>query len=208
LNEKRHSGNLPLLGGQVCLDFANTVDWRLGDRPDDLMSTYSDLIAWSRHAGILTGPEARDLLAEAKRKPVAAAAVFRKAIAIREVIFRIFSLIAQGHMPVQADIDEFNRALPASLSHMKVVPAAGSFKWGWDENGRRLERPVWPILQSAATLLTTDEADRIGLCNDEHCGWLFFDETRNKSRRWCSMQDCGNRAKARRHYKRSKTKTR
>ena len=207
MSETRHAGNLPLLGGQLCLDFANTVDWRLGDRPEDLMSTYSDLIAWSRHSGILTGAEARSLLAQAKKRPVAAAAVFRKAIAIREVIFRIFSLIAQGHMPVQADIDDLNYALSAPLSHMKVVPAAGSFKWGWDDDGKPLERPIWPILQSAAALLTEGGTDRIGLCNDERCGWLFFDETRNKSRRWCSMQDCGNRAKARRHYKRSKTKT-
>jgi predicted RNA-binding Zn ribbon-like protein len=171
------------------------------------MSSYSDLVGWSRHAGILSEARARKLLREARRRPATAAAVFKQAIALRETIYGIFSRIAHGDMPARADVDELNSALSNSMSRMRLVPAAGSFEWGWEESGARLERPLWYVVQSAATLLTMGKMDRIRQCNDDHCGWLFFDVSKNRSRRWCSMEDCGNRAKARRHYRKTRAKT-
>jgi predicted RNA-binding Zn ribbon-like protein len=204
LSDTRNAGNLPLLGGQLCLDFANTVDWRLSDSPGDLLSSYEDLIAWSRHAGILSAARSRKLISESRESPAKAAAVFRRAIALRELIYRIFSRIASGGGPARADVADLNAVLSDSLSRMRLVPLACSFEWGWEEDGARLERPLWYIVQSAATLLTIGRLDRVRQCNDDHCGWLFFDVSKNRSRRWCSMQDCGNRAKARRHYKKRK----
>ena len=67
-----------------------------------------------------------------------------------------------------------------------------------------LERPLWPVLWAAAELLTSADRDRVRACASDPCRWLFLDLSRNRSRRWCSMEDCGNRAKARRHYARSK----
>ena len=64
-------------------------------------------------------------------------------------------------------------------------------------------RIFWPIAHSAVDLLTSEDIDRVGQCGDDRgCGWLFFDTNRNHSRRWCRMEDCGNRAKAHRHYHR------
>jgi predicted RNA-binding Zn ribbon-like protein len=45
---------------------------------------------------------------------------------------------------------------------------------------------------------------RIGICEGGLCGWLFLDESRGKRRRWCDMNDCGGRAKARRYYDKHK----
>lgn len=65
---------------------------------------------------------------------------------------------------------------------------------------------LWPVVASAAELLVSVEQLPLlricGLHESGECGWLFLDETRNHTRRWCSMKDCGNRAKARRHYHR------
>jgi predicted RNA-binding Zn ribbon-like protein len=207
LSDKRDVGHLPLLGGQLCLDFANTIDWRLSDNPGDNLSAYADLVAWSGHAGILSETEARSLKRRSRKSPAMASAVFKRGVALRELIYRIFSTVAQGNMPARADVDELNSALSESLSRMRLVPTAGSFEWGWEENGARLERPLWYIVQSAATLLTIGKLDRIRQCNDDHCGWLFFDVSKNRSRRWCSMKDCGNRAKARRHYRKTRAET-
>jgi predicted RNA-binding Zn ribbon-like protein len=63
---------------------------------------------------------------------------------------------------------------------------------------------LWPVVRDAADLLTSKELNRVGRCADERCGWLFVDTSRNRSRRWCSMESCGNRAKARRHYRKSR----
>ncbi len=208
MSDNRHAGNLPLLGGQLCLDFANTVDWRLGDSQRDWFTAYGDLVAWSRHTGILSKAQARRLLKEAKVSPAAAAAVFRQALALRELIYRVFSLIAHGHMPTKDDVGELNCTLSKWLARMRLVQTAGSFEWGWAENGGGLERPLWHVIQSAAALLTEGKLDRVRQCRDGRCGWLFFDTSKNRSRRWCSMEDCGNRAKARRHYERSRARSR
>ena len=74
-----------------------------------------------------------------------------------------------------------------------------------DDEGA-LDRPLWPVLRSAAALLTSDDIARIRECAAERCAWLFIDHSRNRSRRWCDMRDCGNRAKARRHYARAKAR--
>jgi predicted RNA-binding Zn ribbon-like protein len=63
---------------------------------------------------------------------------------------------------------------------------------------------LWPIVDAAADLLVRGEPERIKTCGSATCGWLFLDLSRNRSRRWCDMKDCGNRAKARRHYARRK----
>ncbi|MBN1859137.1 CGNR zinc finger domain-containing protein [Candidatus Bipolaricaulota bacterium] len=78
------------------------------------------------------------------------------------------------------------------------------FQWGWSDAEDQLEWPVWILARSAADLLTSDERDRVRRCAGPDCGWLFVDISRNHSRRWCDMADCGNRAKARRSYARKR----
>lgn len=207
MSDKRNAGNVDLHGGQLCLDFVNTLDWRLSSQPQDLLLSYADLVAWGRHVGVLSDAWTRRLLRESRKSPAMADAVLKRAIALRELVYRVFSSIAHGGTPGRQDIDRLNVALSESLSRMRLVPAAASFEWDWDERDLSLERPLWYIVQAAATLLTTGKLDRIRQCNDDNCGWLFFDASKNRSRRWCSMKDCGNRAKARRHYRKTKAKS-
>ncbi len=80
------ASTVKLLAGRACLDFVNTVDWRASDAPVELLGTYGDLLAWSRHAGLLPSSEAAALRREAKRRPVVAAEVLMRARALREAI--------------------------------------------------------------------------------------------------------------------------
>jgi len=63
---------------------------------------------------------------------------------------------------------------------------------------------LWPVARAATALLTSSDLARVRECADDACGWLFLDHSRNGSRRWCDMADCGNRAKARRYRERRK----
>src|SRR6266849_4425044 len=93
-----------------------------------------------------------------------------------------------------------------ALPHRRVVQSGRGFSLGWDGSDD-LRRMLWPVALSAAELLAGDHAAPVKLCGmweASGCSWLFVDESRNGSRRWCSMKDCGNRAKARRHYQRVK----
>jgi predicted RNA-binding Zn ribbon-like protein len=124
---------------------------------------------------------------------------------IREVIYGIVVAVLHNKPPAASDLASFNRELQSALQHLRVVPGRRGFIWNWEFDPSGLEGMLWPILRSAADLLTSERQDRIGQCADDRgCGWLFLDTTKNRSRRWCAMEDCGNRAKARRHYQRSR----
>jgi len=198
------AGTLSLLGGRPSLDFANTADWHASDQPVETLTSYSELVAWSVHAGILTEPQSQRILGAAARRPVEAAAVLDRAIALREAIYRIFSAITHGHKPQVADLAVLNAELSTTLAQSRIVSTAAGLAWDWAGGEDAPDRMLWPVVHDAADLLTSRGLDRVGQCADGRCGWLFLDTSRNRSRRWCSMEDCGNRAKARRHYERSR----
>jgi predicted RNA-binding Zn ribbon-like protein len=199
------AGTLKLLGGRLSLDFANTADWHATGQPIEFLTNYAELVAWSQHAGIVTGAQAQHLLEAAARRPAEACAVLARTIALREAIYRLFSAIAHGLAPQASDLALFNAELSLGSTHSRILQTAGGFAWDWLGDGDALDQMLWPVLHDAAELLTSEELNRVGQCGDDRCGWLFLDLSRNRSRRWCSMQDCGNRAKARRHYLRSRT---
>jgi predicted RNA-binding Zn ribbon-like protein len=191
--------------GLLPLDFTNTAEWHASPMPSERLNSYADLVGWSWRAGLLTEEEALTLLDRAKARPAAAEAALEEALGLREAIYIVFSSQAAGTRPPEGSLSQLNRALADALSRSTIQPAEDGFSWEWTEEGNGLTRMLWPILRSTAELLTSDELKRIGECADDRgCGYLFYDGSRNHSRRWCSMESCGNRAKARRHYRRAK----
>jgi predicted RNA-binding Zn ribbon-like protein len=192
--------SLKLIGGRICLDFINTVDCRNSDHPREVLSTYPNLVSWSQHANVLTQDEAKDLLREADLHPADARIVLERAITTREALHRIFSAIANHRSPAVTDTEVLNTEMSIAMAQMHLKPASPPNPWAYTFEERKLDQMLWPIIHSAAELLTSDKLDRVCECPGENCGWLFIDMSRNRSRRWCDMKDCGNRAKARRHY--------
>jgi predicted RNA-binding Zn ribbon-like protein len=201
---KREASNLELVGGQLCLDFANTVSTRIEALRREYLITYSDLVAWSQHAGILADNEVKSLLQNAASRPDLAAAALERAIALRETIYRIFSAIADRQEPEKADLAAMNTALHEAFSRLEVRPSVSGFEWTWVLDGGDFDRILWPIVHSAADLLTSEDLGTVRQCARDGCDWLFVDSSKNHSRRWCSMNMCGSRIKARRYYQRRK----
>jgi len=190
-------------GGNLCLDFTNTLD---GTRtsPTERLKTYPDLVAWGRQADILSDGEARQLAQLAAGHPRDAARVLTKAVAIRELLYRIFSSVIDGSPTRPEDLATLNAALSPTLDRLRIGARARGFGWAWAPAGDALDRMLWPVLRSAGDLLVSGELRGVRRCAGETCNWLFLDTSRNHSRRWCDMRSCGNRAKARRHYARKK----
>ncbi len=186
----------------LCLAFVNTVDWRLGDHPEEKLNTYLDLVRWAERAGALPRQAAEALAAEAARRAEEARDVLARATALREAIYRVFAAGLRKKAPAGADLATLNAALTQALAQARIVAVGDGYAWAWGGTPGALDRPLWPVARSAAELLTSPELSRVRQCADDACGWLFFDRSRNRSRRWCDMKDCGNRAKARRHYRR------
>jgi predicted RNA-binding Zn ribbon-like protein len=192
-------------GGLLCLDFANTVDDRPDVHPQEHLNSYHDLVSWGQQAQVLAEREAQRLLEEAARRPAEATSVLERALGVREAIFRIFKSVSEDIVPEEDDLVSLSAAVAGAQVHARIVPKAGGFDWDWSGNANELDRMMWPVVRSAADLLTSDELDDIRLCASETCNWLFMDTSKNHSRRWCDMKSCGNRAKARRFYGRKKS---
>ena len=190
-----------LTGGTLCLDLANTVDNRPTDATD-LLRTYADLLAWSEQAGVLTAGERDALGAEAARRPPDATAALEGTRALREAIYAIFSSRARGAAVPPPALGLLNAAIGPSLARLRLRPVPGGFEWDWSSADLALDGMLAPVVDSAADLLTSPDLARVRECEADSCGWLFIDRSRNRSRRWCDMSICGNRAKVRRHYRR------
>ncbi len=205
-NGKKHAGNLSLLGGCPCLDFVNTLDWRGTDHPLEFLHTYQDLVAWSRHAGTISTQEAGIISQRSKNRPSKQTKVLGKAIKLRETIYRVFSSLSEGRPAATEDLAAFNKFLSRTMKNSQIVRAKDGYNLDSRGEMAKLDWILNPLIRSAADLLISDERKSVKKCGDPACGWLFLDTSRNKSRRWCDMSDCGNRAKASRFYKKKAAK--
>ena len=187
--------------GNIVLDFANTAEFHASEQPDERLNSYADLVSWAAAAGIISRQVVKALLSSSKENPKRAKKALQDALELREIIYSIFSTLADDNPPRQKDLAEFNKFLSRSLKHARVMDAEEIYTWGWDNMEASLDSLVWPVARETANLLTSPDMKRVGECADDRgCGFLFIDTSRNHSRRWCSMESCGNRAKAQRYY--------
>jgi predicted RNA-binding Zn ribbon-like protein len=204
VSKERNAGNIKLSGGILCLDFVNTVHCYGCADPGEYLNTYHDLVAWSRHVGTITDDEAKTLSRRAALDPAKAKNAHKRAIDLRAAIYRIFTISLKGRVPNQRDLAVFNDYLGEAMMQSRVVKAQDGFFWDMTGNKEKLDWMLNPVIRSAADLLVSEEFGRVKKCADPVCGWLFLDISRNRSRRWCDMRDCGNRAKASRFYEKKK----
>jgi predicted RNA-binding Zn ribbon-like protein len=200
---------MKLVGGDLCLDFVNTVGGRVpeGGGPGsrvlaDKLAAYPDLVAWGRHAGAIGEADARCLLRLADRHPREAADVLGRALVFREALHRTLRSRMLGRRPEQPDLSVLNAEIVAARAREKLEPLPAGLRWAWPDGGAHLDSPLWPVSRSAGALLTSGDLSRLRQCGGERCGWLFVDRSRNRSRQWCTMEDCGNLSKVRRFRRR------
>jgi predicted RNA-binding Zn ribbon-like protein len=193
---------LQRIGGHAALDFVNTVDWRGRPAPEEYLATYPALLDWASYAGLLDAAEAALLRRRALDEPARAAALLRSALVLREGAHRLFLARALGKPGKRSDIAIVNDALRRYPPKGEIVALGELYGWRSAARAEPLSRIVERLAQIVAELLTAPELARVRLCRGTDCGWLFLDTSPNHGRRWCSMEACGNRAKARRHYAR------
>ena len=189
MNEHPHE--FDFVAGELSLDFINTVANR-GEpqRSRDLLATPADLGRWFRAAGITV------------RRGLGDADV-RTARQLREHLHTLFVAAARGCSLDAAALKAVDALWRQLQAQRELVLVKGRVTHGWSARATVFQRAIHPVLASAIALLASDQLDKVHPCDGEGCGWLFLDRSRGRPRRWCSMQDCGNRAKARRHYRKA-----
>ena len=189
-----------IVGGNPALDLLNTQNGPAGEPPkDDVLNDYRDVLAWASHVGVLSATVARSLGRQARLRPAEAEAAFRRVIETRAYLHGLFDAIAHERPPAAENLLRLQRDAADALAHGRIAAADGQYQWSWTEP-EDLGRPLWPIVHAALTLLTDGPRDRIKGCSS--CRFLFIDESKNRSRRWCSMEDCGAEDKMRNYVAR------
>lgn len=193
------------IGGDLALDFVNTGSERVdGVVATERLHDYGDLVTFARRQGLLGEGRASAVMEDAARRPDVAAEVVERARALRESIFRIFLPVSEDGRPAEGDVAALNAFLEEGLRYRRLEPDERCCGWTWSSGEEPLAQMLWPIAHAAAELLVDGDLKRIKQCGNDTCDWLFYDSSRNQSRRWCDMKECGNRAKARRHYARTR----
>ena len=178
------------IAGSLCLDFVNIVGaWADGAALREKLARPEDLNRWSQLANV-AGTQA----------PVTGA-IFRRAIALRQALYWVFTAAVGRCEPSNEDLQTLNRELAAAQSKEFLAHTGTEFRLQFPEAP---ERVLWAVVRSAADLLTSEKLGRLRQCPGEDCGWLFLDTSRNGMRQWCEMRVCGNRAKARKFRERSR----
>lgn len=194
-------GLLKRVGGAVALDFVNTVDWHLRPEPEEWLLTYGDLLAWAKGVGAVEPVLARRLASLAKADPERAEHVLTDARQLRDALFNLFRATARDATPKDVDLAFVNGWLARVAPRQSLRRDGRRLSWDWSRP-ETLESVLTPILWSAGDVLAGESRAPVKLCAADGCGWVFLDASRKANRLWCSMDGCGNRAKARRHYRR------
>jgi len=179
------------IAGNLSLDFVNTIGDRLGEAREYLTSP-AELTRWARRAGILS-PNGRLTLSPRQMSEIRTA---------RESLYRLFQQLARGGTPSRRAVSDLNTRLESVAGARRLRLGTRGVRWEWLSRARDARSLLAQVYASAAELLVSDHAVAVRQCEGERCGWLFVDRSRSGHRRWCSMADCGNREKARRHLAR------
>jgi len=190
------------IGGALCLDFTNTVSNHRATHPGEKLGSFQDLITWCRQAGILDESASVEMLRQGTMVPAQGERLLHVAVHFRDALYRAFCDVSEERQPSKSDLDVINSLLartPITLQIGAERERLVCFRTGCTLDEARL---LGPVAWSAAELLGSgDSLTKVRQCAGDECGWLFLDLTKNHSRRWCDMNDCGSKAKAKRYYR-------
>ena len=202
------------VGGHPTVDFVNTVggwvsnpaktstrdygDLSYGEK----LTNYFELVTWIRQAGLISEKDGKQLSRAAETHPRIADAVLKRSYKLRNALYRLFKATIEKWRSEETDLACLNEELQIARKHQSLVSSGNKINWDWDNSNEALDRVLWPLALSGAELLTSGDLSRLRQCGGQRCGWMFLDTSRNRSRHWCKMSDCGNLEKVRRFRRR------
>jgi predicted RNA-binding Zn ribbon-like protein len=192
-NKKPAFDDFQFISGSLALDFVNTIANRLGE-PRECLANADEFNRWARMAGLLAKHETL----------IVASGQLRKFKAAREELYGIFRPLALGKPPSVGAIARLNLMFSRVAGKRQLERVSGKIQWTWRMSKHDPDRILGPILLSASGIFVSGLYGKLRECGDRYCGWIFLDRSHAGCRRWCSMSDCGNRAKARESYRRKK----
>src|SRR4051812_38334013 len=183
--------------GELALDYCNTGQGIRGQRGIEWFGSFAELLSWLEAASAVSRKQATALRTHAEQSPKEAEKVFARALAVREAIARVLIAKTAEQKPLDDDLRLIEREYAHTAPCGRLVPSDDGFRWTVDSDAGELDAAMRPLLESAVSLMTSERIKRVRRCGNTTCYWLFVDQTKNCSRRWCEMKSCGNLMKVR-----------
>ncbi len=190
--------------GALCLDFCNTGQGARGARGTEWITEFNDLVDWLEAAEAIGKAQATGLHRSAAAAPESASQVWARSISFREGLFRVLAARTRGHAAAREDLALIEVENARTLPFARLSWMGERYAWSEDAAASTSEAALRPIVRSGVELLASEKLARLQRCGNSTCYWLFLDETRNHSRRWCEMASCGNLLKVRRFREKSR----
>ena len=191
-----YTGTYKLIGEEISLDFINTVSWRDTEWEHEWLHDPANFIAWALAAKLVDSRTAKAM----KSRP---AAELMKELAqvhaTRADLYTILTPLSFNKKPGEEAILKLDTMVHKVFRHRHID--SKKQEWVWD-TPHTLAEILAPVIWNAAHIITNVDHTRISHCSG--CNWIFYDKTKNRSRRWCDMEDCGSRDKSLRYYHRQK----
>jgi predicted RNA-binding Zn ribbon-like protein len=191
---------VPAPGAELCVAFANTRYWRGSEPPREKLNGLGDVLAWCEDARAIDARTLRELEGWAGQHGGEATRLFGDMVAARETIYALLGAAAVGDAGAGRDIDALNQLLAMAPARTRLAAGETGSLWRLPAAMPTAASLLAPVFWSAGDLLAGQQLQRLRMCANEKCRWLFIDDSKSGTRRWCSMNTCGNRAKAHRHY--------
>ncbi len=192
------------VGERLCLNFINTYNgWTPGvDDAKERLPGFSEFISWLDFAKTQDREEAEWMIVAGAVDQDLQDRIMCDVRKLRKNLFEVFHAFANNRQPEMCHIAAIYEVLASTV--MFVEPLKKARDLAGPANRVRIKKPLgllYPIAHSAARLLVEDCLCYIKKCSDVTCEWIFLDCSKSHRRRWCDMKSCGNRAKAKRHYR-------
>jgi predicted RNA-binding Zn ribbon-like protein len=194
--DHRH-GDIPM---ETAFDFLNTLELEDGALVERLTSLDA-AAAWLARAAVVADAAQISALAA---NTADGERLLGRLITTRNALRDVAHAVAHERTPDRQAIDDVNRAL-RSRERVELVAAADGVRLGHSHVGDAIDEVLARIAEPIVREIGEGHDDRVRICANDTCQWIFYDESRSGRRRWCDMATCGNRAKARRHRERQKT---
>ena len=195
----RHGHQASLADG---LDFINTLEYGKGQPRDDFGDA-TVAVRWLREHELLHQDMADKLMTEVTTDAEASERMLQRVQKVRAALRELLDAAVEKRPAHEGALREVNRALRAPYI-FELVPAADGVSLDHRHEGDPISGALARLSEVVARELTQADKDRLRICANDECRWVFRDNSPAGRRKWCDMSTCGNRAKAARHRERQK----
>jgi predicted RNA-binding Zn ribbon-like protein len=182
------SPEMRLIGERLAIDFANT-----SHLPSEI--SWDRLTHFLEATKIISSDRSTQLHGLPQSDPQTTEALLRKARRLCASARLLFSAMVRKQKIAAEWIEPINEILRITEGHDELVEEAGIWRMEFIAREGGLDWLLAAVARSAADIVAEGARARLRVCANADCGLFFYDESRTRRRRWCSMAVCGNRSK-------------